>query len=69
MNRQIGPLSISLRQRTFHFAWCNQTVQDFTCTKCQAIVLEGVCVHCQRAKEKKAARLAEFLAKKANEEN
>lgn len=67
MKRQHGNLSVSLHQRTFHFAWCNQTVVDYTCVKCQAIVLDGTCIHCQRAQEKKAQRLREFLAKRAEE--
>lgn len=63
----MGKLIVTLRDRSFHFAWCNRTETDHVCTVCGAIVPGETCLHCQRAKEKRAASLRRFLASKAKE--
>lgn len=63
-----GTLQVTLRERTFHFKWCNRTEVDYVCLTCGTIAVEGVCQYCERAREKKRERLARFLESKKMQE-
>lgn len=56
-----GKLVVTLRERTFHFEWCNQTVKDCVCLTCESIVTGDTCLHCERARQKKQESLRKFL--------
>lgn len=62
-----GKLSITLRERVFHFAWCNRTELDKVCTVCGSIVPGETCQYCHRQHQKKAENLRKFLEQKAKE--
>ena len=62
----MGKLIVTLRERTFHFAWCSRTETDRVCTTCGAIVPGTACQHCARIKDKKSERLRRFLEDRAS---
>jgi predicted protein tyrosine phosphatase len=54
------------RTRTTTYA-SGHTETDVICGKCMAIIVGEFCIHCDRAKSKKAANLQKLLDKKAAE--
>lgn len=58
-----------MRKRIFEYAWCGLTETDYVCEQCETIVLdpEKGCQHCHETDEKKATRLAAFVAKQREE--
>src|SRR5262245_28881283 len=46
--------------RTMYFKWCGKTVVDQICGSCQAILVEGHCIHCERTQLKKLEKIKQL---------
>lgn len=48
-----------MRQRTFHYSWCNKTETDYVCSHCETVIVdvEAGCQHCKAKAQATALRI------------
>jgi len=57
------PQTGGTRKRSFYYSWCDILEEDEVCLACLAILVDGLCLHCQRKNEKKKASLQDLASR------